>query len=330
MSSPELLDQSSGRDRHIATRRQWMGLVAASPILASISPNLESATAADSNHEETFDVRYCLNTSTIQGEKIDITEQIQIAAEAGYEGIEIWLRDVDRYLQSGGKAAELRKRIADGGLKLESAIAFAPWIVDDVATRTKGLEQAAREMDLVQQLGGTRIAAPPAGATQGGKLNLDAAAERYAALLDLGREQHCLPMLEVWGFSENLSRLCEVLYICAASGHPDACILPDVYHLYKGGSNFAELGLLSGSRVHVFHMNDYPSSPARPQIQDADRVYPTDGVAPLREILGTMRSNGFGGALSLELFNRSYWAQDPRLVAKTGIEKMKQAVALLD
>jgi sugar phosphate isomerase/epimerase len=121
-----------------------------------------------------------------------------------------------------------------------------------------------------------------------------------------------------------------VLYICAASGHPDACILPDVYHLYKGGSSFAELGLLSGSRVHVFHMNDYPSDPARPQIQDADRVYPTDGVAPLKEILGTMRDNGFRGALSLELFNRSYWAQDPRLVAKTGIEKMKQAVALLD
>ncbi|MFN5950595.1 MAG: sugar phosphate isomerase/epimerase, partial [Pirellulaceae bacterium] len=73
-----------------------------------------------------------------------------------------------------------------------------------------------------------------------------------------------------------------------------------------------------------------PNSPARPQIQDADRVYPTDGVAPLKEILGTMRANGFRGALSLELFNRTYWAQDPRLVAKTGIEKMKQAVALLD
>jgi hypothetical protein len=43
-----------------------------------------------------------------------------------------------------------------------------------------------------------------------------------------------------------------------------------------------------------------------------------------------MRANGFGGALSLELFNRSYWAQDPRLVAETGMEKMKQAVALLD
>jgi hypothetical protein len=31
--------------------------------------------------------------------------------------------------------------------------------------------------------------------------------------------------------------------------------------------------------------------------------------------------------LSLELFNREYWAQDPFEVAKTGLEKMKKVVA---
>ena len=31
--------------------------------------------------------------------------------------------------------------------------------------------------------------------------------------------------------------------------------------------------------------------------------------------------------LSLELFNREYWQQDPLTVAKTGLEKTKAAVA---
>ena len=321
----------------IAGRRSFLQLAGAALVLPigatatqlASSPAMQTP-AADAGSREEFAVRYCLNTSTINGEQLAVPDQIKIAAEAGYQGIELWLRDVDRFLESGGAVADLRRLLSDRGLTLESAIAFAPWIVDDETHRRQGLQQAEREMELVCALGGQRIAAPPAGATQGGKLNLDHAAERYAALLETGRRVGCRPMLEVWGFSENLSRLCEVLYVCAASGDPDACVLPDVYHLYKGGSNFSELGLLSGSRVPVFHMNDYPSTPPRQSIGDADRVYPTEGVAPLKEILSTLRETGFRGVLSLELFNRTYWARDPREVAKTGLSKMQQAVALVE
>jgi sugar phosphate isomerase/epimerase len=267
--------------------------------------------------------RYCLNTSTIQGEKIPLEKQVEIASTAGYDGIELWLRDVQLFLDAGGKLAELRKQLDDSGLTVESAIAFAAWIVDDEEARTKGLEQAARDMEVVAALGGKRIAAPPAGATQGPKLDLDRAGERYRALLELGRQQGVVPMLEVWGFSTNLSRLAEVLHVCAAADHPDACVLPDVYHLYKGGSNFSDLALLAGPKIPVFHINDYPSEPERSRIQDADRVYPGDGIAPLPQIFTTLQGNGFAGILSLELFNRTYWEQDPLEVARTGLAKMK-------
>lgn len=267
--------------------------------------------------------RYCLNTSTIHGEVLPIDRQIEIAATAGYDGIEIWLRDVDRYVEAGGKLVTLRKQLDDSQLTVESAIAFAPWIVDDDAARAKGLEQAARDMEVVAALGGKRIAAPPAGATQGAKLDLDRGGERYRALLELGKKQGVLPMLEVWGFSTNLSRLAEVLHVCAAADHPDAAVLPDIYHLYKGGSNFADLALLAGPKIPVFHINDYPGMPDRAKIQDADRVYPGDGIAPMKEIFSTLQRNGFTGVLSLELFNRTYWEQDPLEVARTGLAKMK-------
>jgi hypothetical protein len=43
----------------------------------------------------------------------------------------------------------------------------------------------------------------------------------------------------------------------------------------------------------------------------------------LREVLQTLQGGGFTVTLSLELFNRKYWSQDPQLVAQTGLEKMK-------
>ena len=40
----------------------------------------------------------------------------------------------------------------------------------------------------------------------------------------------------------------------------------------------------------------------------------------------TLRDIGFRGMLSLEVFNREYWNQDPLLVARTGLEKTREAV----
>ena len=183
-----------------------------------------------------------------------------------------------------------------------------------------------RDMDLVRQIGGTRIAAPPAGATRQSGMDLFKAAQRYRKLLELGDQMGVVPQVEVWGFSKTLSRLGETVFVAVESGHPKACILPDVYHIYKGGSDFEGLRILSGQSIHVFHVNDYPNDPPRETISDANRVYPGDGIAPLNRIFSMLSQNGFRGALSLELFNRDYWKQDALAVAKTGLEKTKAAV----
>ena len=123
-------------------------------------------------------------------------------------------------------------------------------------------------------------------------------------------------MLELWGFSQSLSRLSEVLYVVAETAHLGACVLLDSYHLYKGGSGFGGIRLLNGDVLPVFHINDYPASPAREQIDDADRVYPGDGVAPLGDLMRTLDAIGFRGFLSVELFNLEYWKQPPGEVAR--------------
>jgi sugar phosphate isomerase/epimerase len=135
-----------------------------------------------------------------------------------------------------------------------------------------------------------------------------------------------VPQVELWGFSKSLSRLGEVFFVAIESGHPKACVLTDVYHIYKGGSDPSGLALVRGDRMHVMHMNDYPADPPRETISDAHRVYPGDGVAPLDKILRTLRDIGFRGMLSLELFNREYWKQDPLTVARTGLERMRASV----
>jgi 2-keto-myo-inositol isomerase len=268
---------------------------------------------------------YCLNTTTIRGQKLSLLEEAEIAAKAGYMGIEPSVDEIQRYAPRGDKIADLKKRIDDLGLIMPSAIGFADWISDDEARRTAGLEQWKRDAELVARIGGQRLAAPPRGAYTA-TVDLFAVAERYRKLLEVGRTVGVVPELELWGGSKTLSRLSEIAFVLVEAAHPDACALLDVFHIYKAGSDFASLRLFNGGAMHVFHINDYPSEPPRNKVTDADRVYPGDGSAPLIAMFRNLQAIGFSGMLSLELFNREYWKQDALAVARTGLEKTRAIV----
>jgi len=278
-------------------------------------------------HGDDEPFRYCLNTSTLRGHALSLPELVDIAAAAGYEAIEPWVDEIDRFVAEGGDLRDLAARIRDLGLTVEGGIANFEWIVDDPVRRAKGLEEARRAMGLLSRLGSKRLGAPPYGAhePQSSPLDLNAAAERYRDLLAIGEKLNVIPQLEFWGFSANLSRLCEAALIVIDSGHPDAAILADVYHMHKGGSPYSGLRMLGPDALRLFHVNDFPALP-REALTDADRVYPGDGIAPLRPLFRDLREIGFTGVLSLELFNPEYYQQDPRSVARTGLEKLREVV----
>jgi sugar phosphate isomerase/epimerase len=307
------------------SRRDWLaGAAAGAALTASGGLNPRLAAAGDAPAAEPFG--YCFNTSTVRGQKLKLVQEVETASRAGYQGIEPWVSEIDQYAKEGGSLADLRKRIADAGLSVEDAIGFVEWAVDDDARRQKALEEAKRVMGMVREVGGKRLAAPPSGATNQPDLNLLRVAERYRALAELGDSLDVIPVVEHWGHSKALSRLGEAAQVAIQSGHPKACVLPDVFHLYKGGSGFGGIHLLRGAAIGIIHVNDYPADPPRDKITDAQRVYPGDGVAPLKEFFRDLRAIGYRGMLSLELFNRDYWRQDALAIAKTGLEKLRAAV----
>lgn len=308
------------------SRRDWLAVTAFSAAGSTLAARALAETNVAATNPSQF--RVCLNTSTIRGQKLSVDKQIDVAAQGGYSGIEPWIGDLRAFVEGGGKLTDLRKQLDDSNLTVESAIGFARWIVDDEAQRKAGLEELKRDMEMIRTLGGARVAAPPIGAHEASApvMDLRVVAERYRAALEVGDEMGVVPMAEVWGFSKNMSRLGETLFVMIESGHPKACMLPDFYHIYRGGSPFEGLNLLAKSAIPHFHINDYPSR-ERTSLNDSDRVYPGDGDCPIVTILKGMRANGVSCALSLELFNKDLWAKDAYEVAKTGADKVKAVIA---
>ena len=286
------------------------------------APRQTASTARTRPANEPFG--YCLNTSTIRGNNLDIVGVITAAAKAGFHSIEPWLTEVDAYTAKGGTLRDLRSRIGDLGLTVESAIAFTSFQTDDATARAAAMERMKVEMDKVAQIGGTRIASVPGNARA--PISLDNTATYYRAALELGQTMGVQPLLELWGTHPQLGPLSHGLYVTAATGRADASLLLDVFHLYKSGSPFVGLKQVNGASLHVMHINDYPQVADAATLNDGSRIYPGDGVAPYRQILRDLRDSGFRGHLSLELFNRDYWTKSADENLKTAMDKIRATV----
>jgi len=263
------------------------------------------------------DFLYCLNSSTIK--PAPILDKIAIAAEVGYSAIELWHDDIDAHLAQGGKLADIRKAVDDHGPDVPTTIFLKGWWDTSGEEYTKAMDEIRRRLDQAAAVGATySISGPPLG-----KVDFQVGARNYARLLDVGREFGVQPVMEYLGFSEDVNTIEDALRIMDDSGHPDATIVLDPFHCFRGGGSIETIAQIDESRIAISHFNDSPPDPPREQQHDPDRVLPGDGIYDLQRYCDLLRQVGYKRWLSLELFRQDLYEQDPKEVARIGLEKMR-------
>lgn len=276
--------------------------------------------------EEELPFRISLNTSTLMAYKLPVNVQIEKVAAAGFDGIELWMRDIMAFLEQGGNGSQLEDLLEQGGLRLENIIGFSQWCSDDGEERKKAIDQLRKEMEVTASLGGEYIAAPVMGLKALDPAKFDAYSERYNAILELEKDTDVVPILEIWG-SGALHSVADAAKIVIATGHPKASILLDFYHIYRGGNSWDTLDVLNGHKLPVIHMNDYPASPARESLTDGHRLLPGEGICPFDVVLPKLQRAGFSGGLSVELFNEDYWGRmDADTMLKNSYDATRRVV----
>jgi sugar phosphate isomerase/epimerase len=262
----------------------------------------------------------CLNTSTIR--PTPLLEKIAVAGRAGYTAIEPWNDEITEYLERGGTLADLRRALAGAGLKVVSVIALHGWITAEGSEYRRVLDDCRRRMGQAAELGSPYIVASPPQQV----VDLDRAAERYAELLRIGGEIGVRPSMEFLGFVDGIKDVAGAWAIATGSGDPRATVVADVFHMIRGGGTVDDLLRLPGERLACFHINDLPSAPDPLTQKDEDRVMVGEGIADLPRVIANLRAIGYRGPLSLELFNRGLWAQDPLEVVRRGLDRIQALV----
>jgi sugar phosphate isomerase/epimerase len=268
--------------------------------------------------------KFAMNASTLRGYNLSLLDQMKAMALSGFRGYEPWMKDI-RAAKADGTLGDVCRIARDSGVSFINGIAFGQWVNPDPKIRAAGLEETKQDMALLAEIGCPCVAASMFGMQKPGSPNLplEAIAERYVTVLDLGKKMGVRPLLEYWGHSVNLFRLEDALEVVRLTGRDDAAILADVYHTYRGGGSFDAYRKLSAKLLPVLHVNDYPSYPYREQLKDADRVWPGEGRAPWRKILSDLDAASADPWLSLELFNPAYWRTYPGKTLAQGFERLK-------
>ena len=261
-----------------------------------------------------------LNTSTIRPS--GLMDKIKVAASAGYEAIELWNDDLTAYEEDGGSLSDVKSALGDHGLTVPTVIALHGWLNTTGYEHVQAIEETKRRMNQAIAIGSQRIVASPPME----EADLELGGKNYRELLEIGRKLGISPAMEFLGFVQGVNQVKDAWQIIERANHPDSTIVLDPFHIFRGGGETEDIQGIPAEKIAVFHFNDAPASPARETQTDADRVYPGDGILELGQMISILRSSGYSGVISLELFNPNYWEQDPLEVAKIGLDKMKAVV----
>lgn len=261
--------------------------------------------------------KYSLNSSTIK--PTPILDKIRVAAEAGYEGIELWHADIEAHIEQGGTVEEIRAEVDRCGLEVPTTVMLKGWCEPEGPEDEAGMAACRMKMEHAVIVGAKHsVAGPPHSG-----VDFDLAAKRYGRLLDLGIELGVKPAMEYLGFAQEVNSIADALRIMEGSGHPQATIVLDPFHDFRGGGGHDDVAKLRPEQIAVCHFDDAPASPPAHEQRDPDRVMPGEGVIELDKFVGLLKQIGYSGFISLELFREDLWQSDPLEVAKQGLAAMK-------
>lgn len=244
----------------------------------------------------------------------DITQRVEAAHAAGFDGIGLHARDYGRLRAEGWSDAALRSLLADNGFDLVEIETVLGW--DDPPERrdADGLRREELAFGLADAVGARHVTA--VGALSG--TLRDTATEGFAALCDRAAEHGLLVALEPQACS-SVADLRTAVAIVREAGRPNGGLNLDVWHHTRGGWPFAELSALAPQEIVVVQLDDGPTVAVTDDYLEEctrHRTAPGEGEFDLTGFLHAVYGTGTHAPISIEVLSDEFDQLPPARVAE--------------
>ena len=247
----------------------------------------------------------------------DLTTDIRAASAAGYELIEIWAAKLREFLKTN-TVADLKTLLTENKLEPYSInsiehITFRN--AEDYAkikVETEELSKIASEINCPYV-----VVVPgklPNGATE--ESIIDESVNVLNELADIAEKYDVGLAFEFLGQADcSVQTLDLDKIIIEKVNRENVGLVIDTFHFYAGNSTFEAIETLDPKKLFIFHINDAENLP-KENLTDAHRLYPGEGILPIREIKERFDKIGYDRMVSIEIFRPEYWNENPFDVAR--------------
>ncbi|MCH2173795.1 sugar phosphate isomerase/epimerase [Myxococcota bacterium] len=247
------------------------------------------------------DLVLCAGTVAASG----LVERAAAAADAGFDGLSLFLDDYERARASGLSDADIRQLFDDHGLGVAELDPLLNWMPEagvgqDVDGQGEGFMRY-READfyrVAEAVGARSINAP---LVTGKTFELDAIAEAFAGLCDRAREHGLSVMLEFLPWTQ-IADVRVAVDVLDRAGRDNGGLMFDTWHHYRGSASIEDV---PGSRVFGIQVNDAPAHSSRSLVEEttSHRLIPGEGDIDLVGNLAHLQATGCRAPVGVEIFS---------------------------
>lgn len=269
----------------------------------------------------------------------NLVTDIKIAKETGYDGIEIVGSKLYRYLDQGFAVADVLAEL-DGFPVV--ALGFVPDIERQAPEEYEALlEECERMCALSEQLNCSYVqllSGPldPEAASPAYKETLalpypeliKATVKNLQAISDIGARHKVKFYLEPLNWCPICS-LEHMLELIDGVARDNVGMVIDFWHMWDTGATAEGFAQLDKDIIYGVHVCDsLEEQNQRGTVESLGRrVWTGQGKVPLKSWLDAIRSTGFDGWVSGELFSPKHWEMDPWKVARSLREQIETLLA---
>lgn len=263
-----------------------------------------------------------INGSTI--ENCGVSEFLDIAAKAGYDGVELRTPHIDEYLKTK-TLDDLRAELAKTGLKVFSINSIEFSTMQSEADHQATLKEVEKLSRYAAELSCPWIIGCPGECPDSTPWDeiVSKSGPQLANVADTAWKYRVNVAFEFVGFPGRSAKTpSQAWAIVQAANRGNLGITVDVANFHTGQGLLAEISALPAGAVAIYHVNDI--RPMDPVAAGAyDRVMPGDGMSPVAEVTRELKRIGYDGVAAVEIFNHDYNKRDPLDVAKEALNKSK-------
>ncbi|KMK65056.1 bifunctional sugar phosphate isomerase/epimerase/4-hydroxyphenylpyruvate dioxygenase family protein [Puniceibacterium sp. IMCC21224] len=254
----------------------------------------------------------------------NLPEKLEAIAAAGFDGLEIFEQD---FIAHDGNPRDVGDLIRSMGLEITLFQPFRDFEGLPEPLRAKAFDRAERKFDLMQELG-TDLLLVCSSCHADALGGIDRAAADFAELGERAAKRGLRVGFEALAWGRHVNDHRDAWEVVRRADHENVGLILDSFHTLARKIDPETIRRIPGDKIFFVQLADAP------QIE-MDLLYwsrhfrnmPGEGDLAVSDFMNAVMATGYGGPISLEIFNDQFRGGQPRTVAKDGYRSL---VALMD